>query len=68
MSQVVKVVEILAQSKKGWEDAAQDAVKMAGKTIKNIKSINVNNMSAEVDGDKIVNYRINAKISFVLDK
>ena len=68
MAQIVKVIEVLAQSKKGWEDAAQDAVKVAGKTIKNIKSINVANMSAEVEGDKIVNYRINAKISFVLNK
>lgn len=68
MGQIVKVIEVLAQSNKGWEDAAKDAVKTASKSIKNIKSVNISNMSAEVDGDKIVNYRINAKISFVLDK
>ncbi len=66
MSKVVKVIEVLAQSDTSWEDAAQGAVKSASKSIKNIKSINITNMSAKVNGDKITKYRINAKISFLI--
>lgn len=67
MSKVVKVIEVLAQSEKSWEDAAAGAVKAASKSIKNIRGININNMSAKVEGKKIVKYRINASISFVID-
>lgn len=63
---IVKVIEVLAESEKSWEDAAQAAVKQASKTIKNIKSIYIENMEAKVNNNKIVKYRINAKISFVL--
>jgi len=66
MSKVVKVIEVLAQSDKSWEDAAAKAVKSASKSIKGIKSIYIVDMSAKVDGDKIVKYRINAKISFLI--
>ncbi len=65
---IVKVIEVLAESEKSWDDAAKVAVKEASKTIKNIKSLYVENMEAKVDKNKIVKYRINAKISFVLEK
>ncbi|WP_295421004.1 dodecin family protein [Sulfurovum sp.] len=68
MSRVVKVIEVLAQSEKSWEDAAASAIKAASKSVDNIKSIYIVDMSAEVKNDKIVNYRINAKISFVIGK
>lgn len=64
---IVKVIEVLAESDKSWEDAAAAAVKQAGKTMKNIKSIYIENMEAQVEKNKIVKYRINAKISFVLE-
>jgi len=66
MSKVVKVIEVLAQSDKSWEDAAASAVKAASKSVDGIRGINITNMSAKVDGDKIVKYRINAKISFLI--
>lgn len=61
---VIKVVEILANSTKGWEDAAQNAVKHASKTIKNIKSIYLKEQTAVVSGENITEYRVNVKISF----
>jgi dodecin len=67
MASVVKVIEVLAESDKSWEDAAQTAVKKAAKTLKNIRSIYVQEMSATVQGDKIVTYRVDAKISFLLE-
>ena len=67
MPNVVKVIEVLAQSEKSWEDAAAEAVKKASKTLKNIKSIYIKNMEAKVENDRITLYGINAKISFLLD-
>ena len=61
---VVKVIEVLAQSNKSWEDAAQEAVKEAAKTIRDIKSVYIKEFEAKVDGDRITTYRVNAKISF----
>ena len=68
MAQIVKVIEILAQSEKSWEDAAKKAVKKASKSVDNIKSINIQNMNAKVEKGQIVKYRINAKISFLIGK
>ena len=63
---VMKVIEVLAQSSKSWEDAAQTAVKVASKTVKDIKSIYVENFEAQVENGKIVKYRINGKLTFAL--
>ena len=68
MSKVIKVIEVLSQSDKSWEDAAAKAIKAASKSINNIKSIYIIDFSAKVNGDKIVRYRINAKISFLIGK
>ena len=62
-----KVIEIIAQSDKGWEDAARGAVKDASKTVKKIKSLNVQNMSAVVEDGKIVSYRLNANLTFEVE-
>ncbi len=63
---IVKVIEVIAQSDKGFDDAVKEAVKEASKTVKGIKSVWVDNFSAEVEGGKLTLYRVNAKISFVL--
>lgn len=67
MSDVVKVIEVLAESEKGWEDAAGEAVKQAARTLKNIRSIYIENFEAKVEGNRIVRFRVNAKISFKLE-
>ena len=64
---ILKVVEILAQSEKNWEDAAQLAVQEAAKTVRGIKTIYIQEMEATVDNDRITYYRVNAKISFELE-
>lgn len=63
---VVKVIEILAESGESWEDAAREALKEASKTVKNIQSLYIKEMQAIVENNEIVSYRINAKISFVV--
>lgn len=64
---VVKVIELLAQSGKSWEDAAQLAVDAAAKSVRNIKSIYIENMQGTVADNKIVEYRVDAKISFIVE-
>jgi hypothetical protein len=64
---VHKVIEILAQSEKGWEDAAQLAVTEASKTVRNIESVYVHEMTAKVEENLIVQYRANVKITFLVD-
>ena len=61
---VLKVIEIMASSQKSWEDAAASAVKTAGKTVKEIRSVYIQDMSVVVTKNKITEYRITAKISF----
>lgn len=64
---MLKVIEVLAESNQGWEDAAKQAVANAAKTVRNIKSIYIENFEATVNGEQITNYRVNAKISFLLE-
>ena len=67
MAAMVKVIEVLAQSEIGWEDAAKVALEEASKTLRGIQSIYVQDMQAIVEDNRIVKYRINAKISFLLE-
>lgn len=64
---MLKVIEVLAQSEKSWEDAAQNAIDEAAKSVRSIKSIYIKDIEATVENDKIATYRINAKISFLLE-
>jgi dodecin len=61
---VVKVIEILAESNESWEDAVKVAVKEASKSVSDIQAVYVKEMQAIVEGDQVVRYRVNAKISF----
>ena len=63
---VVKVIEILAESKVSWEDATQNAINEAAKSVDGIKQINIENLQAVVENNKIVMYRIDSKISFLV--
>ena len=65
---VVKIIEIVGSSKKDWEDAAKNALAEAAKTVKNIKSIYVKSCKAKVENNKIVEYRANVKIAFVVKR
>jgi hypothetical protein len=64
---MLKVIEVLAESDKSWEDAAAQAVTRASKSVHGIKSIYIKDMNAQVEKNKITKYRLNANISFVLD-
>lgn len=59
-----KVIEVISQSEKSWEDAAQRAVADAARTVDQIKSIWIKNFEAVVKDNRIVEYRVNANITF----
>ena len=65
---LLKVIEVLSSSDKSWEEATQNAVTEASKTVKNIRSANVQNMSTVVKDGKIVEFRVNVKMSFEVGK
>lgn len=64
---IVKVLEVIAESDRSFDDAAQQAVKQAAATVRNIKSLWIDNFSGAVEGDRIVRYRVNAKLSFLVE-
>ena len=61
---ILKVIEVMANSDKGWEDAAKNAVEQASKSVKNIRSVYVQDQSASVKDGEISDFRVNVKITF----
>ncbi len=61
---VLKVIEILASSEKSWEDAVQNAVSTAAKSLKGIRSVYVKDHSAVIEDNKVAEFRVNCKITF----
>ena len=64
---ILKVLELMSSSTKSWEDAAQQAVNEASQTLKHIRSLYIQDHSAVVKNNKIVEYRITAKLSFEIE-
>jgi flavin-binding protein dodecin len=65
---VIKVIELMGSSSTSWEDAAQSVVKEASRTLQNIRSVYIQDHSAMVEHDKIVEFRVTVKLSFELDR
>lgn len=66
---VIKVIELVGESKTGWEDAVRQAVKQAAKTVRNISGVEVLNWIANVnpaDGS-IVEYKADVQVAFKVD-
>ncbi|MGI6148336.1 MAG: dodecin domain-containing protein [Firmicutes bacterium] len=62
---VVKVVELVGQSKEGWEEAVAEAVREAAKTIRHISGVEVLNWTGDVDENgEIVEYKADVQIAF----
>ena len=63
---VAKVTEVIASSPKSFDDAIEQGVKRATKTLKNVTSVWVKDQSLDIKKDKIVAYKVVLKITFVL--
>ena len=64
---VLKVIEVLSNSEKSWEDATKKAVAHAAKSVKNIRSVYVQDQSATVKNGSVSEFRVNVKITFEVD-
>ena len=65
---VARVTEIVASSTKSWQDAAETGFKRASKTLRGITGLRVMEATASVKKNKIVEYRVRMKVTFVLDE
>jgi len=61
---VLKVIEVLSNSEKSWEDATKKAVKHAAKSVKNIRSVYIQDQSASVKDGEVSDFRVNLKVTF----
>ena len=61
---VGKIVELVGTSTRGFEDAINEAVRRSSKTLRNIRGVDVVGQKAIVKDGKVVEYRVNLKLSF----
>jgi flavin-binding protein dodecin len=65
---IMKSEQILAESSKSFEDAIEVAVARFSKTVRNLKSANVNNQSCVIKDGKIKSYRVNLQLTFEVEE
>ena len=64
---IAKIIELSAESPKNFEDAIQNGITRASKTIHGIKSAWVKEQHVVIDNGKVTLYRVHLKVTFVLD-
>jgi flavin-binding protein dodecin len=68
MAKIVKVIELMSESPTSWEEATQNAVSEASKTLRNIRSVYIKEFTAAVEDGKVTSYRINGKVTFEMER
>lgn len=64
---VLKVIELMADSDKSWEDAAKNAVKQAARSVKNIRSVWIKDQACTIKDDNISKYRVTVNVTFEVE-
>jgi dodecin len=64
---VARVTEIIAGSKKSFDDAIKEGLSRANKTLKNVTGAWVKDQSIQIEKGKAVEYRVTMKITFILE-
>ena len=64
---VARVTKIIGGSKRSWQDAANEAVKRANKTLRNVTGIHLLEQKAHVEKGKITEYRATLEVTFILE-
>jgi flavin-binding protein dodecin len=65
---IAKVIEVVGASRKSWDDAIQTALDEAARTVENIVGIDVVGMSGKVENNRIIEYKADVKIAFVVER
>ena len=61
---IYKIIELVGQSEKGWEDAVKQVVEQASKTLRDLRMVEVVQLGVKLDENKIVLFRAQVKVSF----
>lgn len=64
----VKILELIGSSEKSWEEAVQEALRDAAKTVRNIVGVDVLGFKADVKNGKITRYKAHVKIAFTVER
>jgi flavin-binding protein dodecin len=64
---VARITEISSTSEKSFEDAIQQGIARATKTLRNVRSAWIKEQEVNVEGDRIVSYKVNLMVTFVLE-
>ena len=65
---VAKVTEISSSSTEGFEDAIRKGIERAGKTLNNIQGAWVKEFNVDIDGNAVSRFRVDMKVTFVLEE
>ncbi len=65
---VAKVIEITSNSDVSFEEAIREGIARAGKTVKNIRGAWIKNQSVKIEDGKIESYRVDLKVTFILEE
>ncbi len=65
---VYKIIELVGTSEKSWEDAVNEVVKTASKTLKDLRIAEVREMDVKIEDGKVVLYRVRVHLSFKYHK
>ena len=64
---VARITEISSTSTKSFEDAIQQGIARSVKTLRNVRGAWIKEQEVSIEGDRIVAYKVNMKVTFVLD-
>jgi len=64
---VYKKIELVGSSKNSIEEATQNALEKASKTVRNMRWFEVTNTSGHIDNNKIAHWQVTLKVGFTLD-
>jgi flavin-binding protein dodecin len=64
---VYKVVELVGTSENSWEDAARNAINVAGKTLRNLRVAEITDLDLKIEDGKFAAYRSKVKLSFKVE-
>lgn len=65
---VVKIIELVGCSSSSFQEAVESAVKEASKTLRNLRGVDILGYTGKIKDGKIIEYRANVKVSFVVEE
>jgi flavin-binding protein dodecin len=68
MAHVAKIIELVAESNKGFDEAVREGLEVASKSIRGISGIDVKNMTCKVADNKITSYKVTLHVAFGIER